>query len=110
MRIHHPISVRSLAFSPSAWQPLEAVVGLDNGSIYRWDLRYGQRGQLDKLPVAHTASVTALDWCYPGAQNGNETNKGMGWLVSGGLDRTVKVRIGTIYWLVYAHTVLRFGT
>ncbi|KAF8886054.1 hypothetical protein CPB84DRAFT_1787859 [Gymnopilus junonius] len=96
MRVHHPISVRSLVFSPSLWQPLQAVVGLDNGSIYRWDLKMGQRGQLDKLPVAHTASVTALDWCSAGSMNpqgstGDAGATGLGWLVSGGLDRSVKV-------------------
>ena len=36
VKIHHPISVRSAIFSPSAWQPLQAVVGLDNGNIYRY--------------------------------------------------------------------------
>lgn len=36
MRVRHSTSVRSLAFSPSAWQPLHAVVGLDNGSILRY--------------------------------------------------------------------------
>jgi hypothetical protein len=35
MRVHHPTSVRGVVFSPSLWQPLQAVVGLDNGSIYR---------------------------------------------------------------------------
>jgi hypothetical protein len=39
MRIHHPTSVRAVVFSPSLWQPLQAVVGLDNGSIYRLALR-----------------------------------------------------------------------
>ncbi|KAG5651449.1 hypothetical protein H0H81_008607 [Sphagnurus paluster] len=82
------------------WNPLHAVVGLDNGSIYRWDLKNGQRGLLDRLPVAHTASVTTLDWCdrsFPNplaqsAVTGPETGGfGLGWLVSGGLDRCVKV-------------------
>jgi hypothetical protein len=42
MRIHHPTSVREVIFSPSLWQPLQALVGLDNGSIYRFvdDLLY----------------------------------------------------------------------
>ncbi|KAG6830919.1 hypothetical protein H0H87_006752 [Tephrocybe sp. NHM501043] len=99
MRVHHPTSVRSVVFSPSNWQPLQAVVGLDNGSIYRWDLKMGQRGLLDRLPVAHTSSVTSLDWCTrnsPNPPSGSVTgvdpaNNGMGWLVSGGLDRCVKV-------------------
>ena len=38
MRVHHPASVRSVAFSPSLWQPLQAIVGLDNGSIYRYSI------------------------------------------------------------------------
>ncbi|KAG5644463.1 hypothetical protein DXG03_008363 [Asterophora parasitica] len=94
MRIHHPTSVRSVVFSPSTWHPLHAVVGLDNGSIYRWDLKNGQRGLLDRLPVAHTASVTTLDWCNRSAPSSNPTEttgNGLGWLVSGGLDRCVKV-------------------
>ncbi|KAF9532667.1 hypothetical protein CPB83DRAFT_867467 [Crepidotus variabilis] len=103
MRVHHPTQVRSLVFSPSAWQPLQAVVGLDNGSIYRWDLKMGQRGQLDRLHVAHTAAVMALDWCPTGGVSTSPSSEtasvaaqdassgGLGWLVSGGLDRTVKV-------------------
>ncbi|PFH49423.1 hypothetical protein AMATHDRAFT_147687 [Amanita thiersii Skay4041] len=93
MRVHHPTSVRSVAFSPSLWQPLQAIVGLDNGSIYsRWDLKMGQRGLLDRLPVAHTTPVTALDWKNPPGTTGTETtDNGLGWFVSGGLDRYVKV-------------------
>jgi len=63
----------------------------------------GQRGQLDRLSVAHTASVTTLDWCNQTSTNltiqssgtlGGVTEgpgNGLGWLVSGGLDRHVKV-------------------
>ncbi|KAG6853834.1 hypothetical protein C0991_000948 [Blastosporella zonata] len=95
MRVHHPTSVRSVVFSPSNWQPLHAIVGLDNGSIHRWDLKMGQRGNLDKRLVAHSACVTSLDWCTRNAPNpatgGDPSNSGMGWLVSGGLDRCVKV-------------------
>ncbi|KAF8067048.1 hypothetical protein FPV67DRAFT_1497690 [Lyophyllum atratum] len=100
MRVHHSTSVRSVAFSPSTWLPLHAVVGLDNGSIYRWDLKMGQRGRVDRLPVAHMASVTTLDWCNrpsPGTAGQNPVSgndgvgNGLGWLVSGGLDRCVRV-------------------
>ncbi|KAJ7594255.1 hypothetical protein C8J56DRAFT_926294 [Mycena floridula] len=94
MRVHHPTSVRSLVFSPSLWKPLQAVVGLDNGTIYRWDLQMGQRGQLDRVPLAHTASVTALDWCNPSGASfspESESTPGLGWIVSGGLDRAVKI-------------------
>ncbi|KDQ51501.1 hypothetical protein JAAARDRAFT_210996 [Jaapia argillacea MUCL 33604] len=101
MKIHHPTSVRSVILSPSSARPLEAVVGLDNGSIYRWDLTKGQRGQLDRLPVAHSAPILALDWCIPsvsalvamgsGSGEGERLGEGEGWIVSGGLDRCVKV-------------------
>ncbi|KAK0480270.1 hypothetical protein IW261DRAFT_1551305 [Armillaria novae-zelandiae] len=100
-RIRHPTTVRSAVFSPVNSHPLQVVVGLDNGSLYRWDLQMGQRGQLDRIPVAHTAPVTALDWCHTPsnamsgaptmAPGGDITNGGLGWIVSGGLDRCVKV-------------------
>ena len=54
-----------------------------------WDLRSGQRGQLDKILVAHTASVTSIDWYLP--EGTDEASSSLGWIVSGGLDRTVKV-------------------
>lgn len=31
LKIHHPTGVRTLAFSPSQSQPLNTIVGLDNG-------------------------------------------------------------------------------
>ncbi|KAF8627536.1 hypothetical protein AX15_004384 [Amanita polypyramis BW_CC] len=92
MRVHHPTSVRSVAFSPSLLQPLQAIVGLDNGSIYRWDLKMGQRGLLDRLLVAHTTPVTSLAWREPpGTSESESADNGMGWFASGGLDRCVKV-------------------
>lgn len=62
----------------------------------------GQRGLLDRLSVAHTASVTTLDWrnlssggiiaspVSPSA-GADGVGNGIGWLASGGLDRCVKV-------------------
>ncbi|KAJ2914600.1 hypothetical protein MD484_g5846, partial [Candolleomyces efflorescens] len=100
MRVRFPNSIRSVAFSPSLWQPLQAIVGLDNGSIHRWDLKMGQRGSLDRLAVAHSAPITTLDWCSSVPKNnGNNapanpmepSGNSLGWLVSGGLDRCVKV-------------------
>ncbi|KAG2341601.1 hypothetical protein BDR05DRAFT_888115 [Suillus weaverae] len=93
MKIHHPTSVRSLVFSPCLSHPLQAVVGLDNGSIYRWDLQMGQRGQLDRLPVAHAGPILALDWCStPGSHNvGDAVGADRSWIVSGGLDHTHQV-------------------
>ncbi|KAI6013318.1 hypothetical protein BKA83DRAFT_4360499 [Pisolithus microcarpus] len=93
MRIHHPTSVRSLVFSPCTSLPLQAVVGLENGSMYRWDLQMGQRGQLDRLPVAHTGAVLSLDWCTGASGPTDDSSPSMGksWIVSGSLDHTVKV-------------------
>ncbi|KAE9395915.1 hypothetical protein BT96DRAFT_966607 [Gymnopus androsaceus JB14] len=98
MRVRHPTGIRGIVFSPVVWSPLQAVVGLENGSIYRWDLKMGQRGSLDRIPVAHSASVTSLDWCSTstattasGPPTSETTGNGYGWIVSGGLDRCVKV-------------------
>lgn len=62
MWIRHPSPVRAVVLSPVAWQPLHAITALENGSIYRWDLNVGQRGQLDRIPAAHSGPILALDW------------------------------------------------
>ena len=54
--------------------------------VYRWDLRMGQRGIIDRIPWAHTGPVMSLDWCNPAESEG-------GWLASGSLDATVKVSL-----------------
>lgn len=104
IRLHHPTAVRTAAFSCSQAYPVHAVVGLDNGSLYRsvtftssrlvlipstarYDFSMGSRGQLDRLPVAHTGPILTFDWCAPGGG----VPGGGGWIASGSLDRTVKV-------------------
>ncbi|KAH8118718.1 WD40 repeat-like protein [Phellopilus nigrolimitatus] len=82
--IHHTFPIRTMMFSPSVLEPLHAITGLDNGTICRWDLRMGQKGQLERVPLAHTGPVLSLDLCSPRGVVG-------GWLASAGLDRTVKV-------------------
>jgi hypothetical protein len=61
----------------------------------------GQRGQLDRLTMAHSGPVMALDWCSSARMSQNVTSStgepvingsGHGWIASGGLDRCVKVR------------------
>ncbi|KAI8974589.1 hypothetical protein BD414DRAFT_498136 [Trametes punicea] len=126
MRIHHPAAVRAVAFSPVSSQSRHVVAALDNGSIYRWDLNMGQRGQLDRIPVAHSGPVLSLDWAPPpttppsplsmtrqtssstwyggaieeilpsapvagGTTASDGDSSGPGWIVSGGMDRCVKV-------------------
>ncbi|KAH9977109.1 hypothetical protein BGW80DRAFT_1287386 [Lactifluus volemus] len=87
IRLHHPTSVRTAAFSCSQACPVHAVVGLDNGSLYRYDFSMGSKGQLDRLPVAHSGPILALDWCSP---EGGGPSAG-GWIASGSMDWTVKV-------------------
>ena len=37
---------------------------------YRWDLQMGQRGQLHRIPLAHSGPVLTLDWTLPSTFNG----------------------------------------
>ena len=53
----------------------------------RYDFTMGPKGQLDRLPVAHTGPILTFDWCAP---DGGIPGSG-GWIASGSLDRTVKV-------------------
>lgn len=67
MRIHHPAAVRAVAFSPVSAHSRHVACALDNGSMHRWDLTMGQRGQLDRVPVAHSGPILSLDWVLPSA-------------------------------------------
>lgn len=86
-------------------------------SMNRWDLQKGPIRHMDRLPIAHSGPVLALDWSNAasstksrdrdsagsddattnragaaGSGGGVGTVTPGGWMVSGGLDRTVKVR------------------
>jgi WD40 repeat protein len=134
LKIHHPTSVRALAFSPSQSNPLHTLVGLENGDYLplkvnqlltfqiksqeaytgqrhsfarriiwhedaSWDLKSGQRGQLDRLPVAHAGAILALNW-FPGAldREVSSSTPSEGWVATGGLDRCVKVLSSYFIW------------
>lgn len=79
---------------------------------HRWDLRHGQRGSLDHIRLAHDGAIMSLDWKTSRMNSGPPTSTllglsdltdrddvtpalsdadGVGWIASGGLDRTVKV-------------------
>ncbi|VDC03391.1 unnamed protein product [Peniophora sp. CBMAI 1063] len=62
IRIRHVQPVRAAAFSPSTTKPIQAIVGLDNGSIYRWDLKMSHKGQLSRITATHSGAVLSLDW------------------------------------------------
>jgi hypothetical protein len=79
-------------------------------TVFRWELRMGQRGLLDRLPVAHTASVTSLDWRLPDEAGTNEGTGGLGWIVSAGLDRCVKVSCFTRSRRLSLTSSSRYGT
>lgn len=88
MKIFYPSGVRSVAFSSSNSHPLQVAVGLDNGTVCRWDLKNGQKGVLDRIPLAHIGAVTSLDWrSVPQVDSDDSTE----WILSSGLDRMVKV-------------------
>ncbi|KAF5345968.1 hypothetical protein D9756_010921 [Leucocoprinus leucothites] len=105
MRVHNPSAIRRVIFSPCLWNPLFVLVGMDNGTLHRWDLKMGQRGLLDRLPVAHTAPITSIDWysgteqqhstqaiSFSGQQGPDDyTGNTLGWVASAGLDRCVKI-------------------
>lgn len=82
--VSHQFAVRTVLFSPAATDPFAAITALDNGTICRWDLRMGQKGQLERIPLAHTGAVMSLDWLDTQSHIG-------GWLASAGLDRVVKI-------------------
>lgn len=44
----------------------------------------GQKGLIDRIPLAHSRPVLSFDWCDPHAT-------GDSWLASAGFDRTVNV-------------------
>ena len=63
------------------------MYALCSSVLLRYDFSQGPKGQLDRLPVAHTRPILSLDWCAP---EGGASGAG-GWIASGSLDRTVKV-------------------
>lgn len=52
----------------------------------------GQRGQLDRIPVAHAGPILSADWYnpQPGIDGLPSVSSEM-WVATGGLDRRVKV-------------------
>jgi hypothetical protein len=52
----------------------------------------GQRGHLDRIPVAHTGPILSVDWYNPqsGVVGLPSVSSEM-WVATGGLDRCVKV-------------------
>jgi WD repeat-containing protein 24 len=52
----------------------------------------GQRGQLDRIPVAHAGPILTADWYDPQSGVGGLPSVSSElWVATGGLDRCVKV-------------------
>ena len=100
MSVRHPSPIVSLAFGPPGIENPSAsnsyILGLENGSIFRYEWRMASRS-VGRITAAHGAkAVLALEWKESGggdreAAGGHGIGAG-GWLASGGLDRTVKVK------------------
>ncbi|GAA5981384.1 hypothetical protein JCM10908_004089 [Rhodotorula pacifica] len=98
--------IRHLAFSPSASQPFTLVAACASGTMIRYDVRYVSRqngGATDRI-AGHVGACLAMDWrdgfsCErdtsgTGVGSTAETAGGGregGWVVTGGVDRTVKI-------------------
>lgn len=100
MSIRHPCPITSICFCPPELENSAAtdgyLIGLENGSIFRYDIRKGSRS-VGRLTAAHgSKAVMDLVWKsgdpeMKGDDDGNLTGSA-GWLASAGLDKTVKVR------------------
>ena len=54
----------------------------------------GQRGQLDRIPVAHAGPILSLNWYNPQSEiEGLPSVSSEMWVATGGLDRCVKVSL-----------------
>lgn len=67
----------------------------------------GQRGQLDRIPVAHAGPILSADWYNPqyGADGLPSVSSEM-WVATGGLDRCVKVILLQLRSRVVIHCTL----
>ncbi|KIJ44118.1 hypothetical protein M422DRAFT_67733 [Sphaerobolus stellatus SS14] len=85
MRVHHATGVRTLALCPVPSQPYYICVGLESGNIQRWDLR-SKNHNLERIALAHTSAILSMDWQLP-----SMTETGLGWIVTSGMDKRVKI-------------------
>lgn len=88
--------VRHLAFSPSSAQPFTLLAACASGTLIRYDLRYTSRqggGATDRI-AGHVGSCLAMDWRDSLGDERVDTAGGAregGWVVTGGLDKTIKI-------------------
>ncbi|BGP52621.1 SEA (Seh1-associated) complex subunit [Rhodotorula sphaerocarpa] len=98
--------IRHLSFSPSASQPFTLLATCASGTMIRYDVRYVSKkngGATDRI-AGHVGACLAMDWrdgfpCERAAEadglgTSADTAGGRregGWVVTGGVDRTVKI-------------------
>lgn len=103
MKVYHPTGIRALALCPLPSNPMTVCTGLESGNIQRyvrlcaspprvnsvpyhsWDLR-NKALPLERITLAHSSSILSMDWQLPSMKEA-----GLGWLVTSGMDRRVKV-------------------
>jgi hypothetical protein len=70
----------------------------------------GQRGQLDRLPVAHAGPILTLNWFIGSSDREKLPSVSTeGWVATGGSDRCVKVHLSFSPLSPYLSSVNRFG-
>ncbi|GJJ13186.1 hypothetical protein Clacol_007437 [Clathrus columnatus] len=85
LKVYHATGIRTVALCPVPSHPMHVCVGLESGTIQRWDLR-SKAQPLERITLAHSCAVLSMDWQSPSMQEG-----GLGWIVTSGMDRHVKV-------------------
>jgi len=80
--LDHRSPLRAFTFSPLDANHI--VVALENGSLYKWDIR--SVNLIDRVNAAHRRPVLGMEWIVPGAEAESK-----GWLCTGGMDKTVKI-------------------
>ncbi|KAL8284199.1 hypothetical protein RQP46_004948 [Phenoliferia psychrophenolica] len=86
--------VQRIAFSPSASQPWTLLAVCASGTMIRYDLRNLSSGKpggamTDRI-AGHVGACLAMDWRDSYGSDGADRRDG-GWVVTGGMDRTIKV-------------------
>lgn len=83
--------VRQLSFSPSASQPFTLLAVLSSGTLIRYDIRYTGRvagGATDRI-AGHVGACLSMDW-RDNLPSESDRAAG-GWVVTGGMDNTIKI-------------------
>lgn len=86
--------VQRIAFSPSISQPWTLLAVCTSGTMVRFDLRNlgsgKPSGAMTDRVAGHIGACLAMDWRDNYDSDGADRKEG-GWVVTGGMDRTIKI-------------------